>query len=156
MSRPDFSGPVCNGFSLVLNGFSLFFLCFFLQARWVKIVVEKIAPQLVTNGGPVIMLQVENEYGPDDDYLRWAVDMARNLTTDVPCTMTSTSFWAISHASPGHAPPCTRRVLCYTRCLGLPGADWGWRSGIVSDLGLQGTSATTCPSAATSTAGRTK
>jgi len=24
-------------------------------------VVEKIAPQLVTNGGPVIMLQIENE-----------------------------------------------------------------------------------------------
>eukprot|EP00041_Stephanoeca_diplocostata_P024159 m.605106 g.605106 ORF g.605106 m.605106 type:complete len:933 (-) comp22463_c5_seq2:159-2957(-) len=35
--------------------------------------------------GPVIMLQVENEYGgPDQPYLEWSVDMARNLTTQVP------------------------------------------------------------------------
>jgi hypothetical protein len=46
------------------------------QARWIGVVVDKIEPQFVTNGGPVIMLQVENEYGPDDDYLNWAVNMA--------------------------------------------------------------------------------
>ena len=61
------------------------------MARWVKVVVEKIRPQLANNGGNVFMLQVENEYsggggagGSDQAYLDWAVDMARDLTTEVP------------------------------------------------------------------------
>lgn len=60
--------------------------------KWVTTVVEKIRPQLASNGGPVIMLQIENEYAQDDDYLKWAVDMARNITTDVP--------WEICHDVP--------------------------------------------------------
>ena len=40
---------------------------------------------LASDGGPIIMLQVENEYnGPDIAYLTWAVAVARNLTTAVP------------------------------------------------------------------------
>ena len=53
--------------------------------RFVGEVVEQIRPQLYSRGGPVIMLQIENEYnGNDSDYLQWAVDMARNLTTEIP------------------------------------------------------------------------
>lgn len=53
--------------------------------RFVSIVVDKVRPQLFTNGGPIVMLQIENEYsGGEQDYLEWSVDMARNLTTDVP------------------------------------------------------------------------
>jgi beta-galactosidase GanA len=65
--------------------------------RWVKLVLQKIEPQIAPKGN-VIMLQIENEYGgpagskggdypPGSDnakYLGWAVDMARNQTTSVP------------------------------------------------------------------------
>ena len=64
------------------------------------------AGQLWTQGGPVFMLQVENEYsGPDAQYLTDMVMAARALTTDVP--------WVLCHdlelcskinAAPG-APP---------------------------------------------------
>ena len=64
------------------------------------------AGQLWTQGGPVFMLQVENEYsGPDERYLTDMVMAARNLTADVP--------WVLCHdlelcskinAAPG-APP---------------------------------------------------
>ena len=39
---------------------------------------------LFPQGGPVIMLQVENEYNGDIKYLTDVVDAARNVTTDVP------------------------------------------------------------------------
>ena len=50
--------------------------------------MEKIRPQLTSNGGNVFMLQIENEYsggggagGHDQEYLDWAVDMASTNTT---------------------------------------------------------------------------
>eukprot|EP00730_Choanoeca_flexa_P008508 TRINITY_DN12498_c0_g2_i8.p1 TRINITY_DN12498_c0_g2~~TRINITY_DN12498_c0_g2_i8.p1 ORF type:complete len:877 (+),score=175.89 TRINITY_DN12498_c0_g2_i8:2-2632(+) len=53
--------------------------------RIVSIVVAEMEKYLWPNGGPIIMLQIENEYnGGDQDYLDWAVEMARSLTTDVP------------------------------------------------------------------------
>jgi beta-galactosidase len=55
--------------------------------RWVSIVVDMLKPQLASNGGPIIWMQVENEYDPDDDYLEWAVDMARNISTEVPWSL---------------------------------------------------------------------
>jgi hypothetical protein len=55
------------------------------MATFVGAVVEQVKPLLLPNGGPVLMLQVENEYrGTDLQYLNWAVDMARNTTTAVP------------------------------------------------------------------------
>jgi beta-galactosidase GanA len=58
--------------------------------RWVKLVVQKIAPQIAPKGN-VLMLQIENEYGGpagskggdyppgshEAKYLGWAVDMVR-------------------------------------------------------------------------------
>jgi beta-galactosidase GanA len=47
--------------------------------------VNHISHLLAPLGGPIIALQVENEYnGPDLPYLEWAVATARNLTTAVP------------------------------------------------------------------------
>lgn len=54
------------------------------MARFTGEVVQRIKPLLLPNGGPVIMLQIENEYrGTDLPYLKWAVSMARNTTTAV-------------------------------------------------------------------------
>lgn len=46
-----------------------------------------LAPRLIDNGGPVILLQVENEYGAygtDQDYLRWISDAYLQLGLTVP------------------------------------------------------------------------
>lgn len=50
------------------------------MGRIVGEVVEEVRPLLASNGGPVIMLQVENEFSGDEVYLRWAVEMANKLT----------------------------------------------------------------------------
>jgi hypothetical protein len=66
--------------------------------RWVGVVVDKIRPSLASNGGNVVMLQIENEYNGGDPYgsdpqgyLQQQVDMARALTTAVP--------WNLCHDS---------------------------------------------------------
>jgi hypothetical protein len=49
--------------------------------------MHRIQPYLLTQSqpnGPVIALQIENEYPHDDDYLEWSVDMTRSVTTRVP------------------------------------------------------------------------
>ena len=53
--------------------------------RVVGEVMRKVTPLLLPNGGPVLALQIENEYrGTDLDYLAWTVEAARNTTTAVP------------------------------------------------------------------------
>lgn len=51
-----------------------------LVAKWWKILLPKIAPFLYNNGGPIIMVQIENEYGSyadDRAYLHYLVKLAR-------------------------------------------------------------------------------
>ncbi|GLJ05609.1 hypothetical protein SUGI_0021100 [Cryptomeria japonica] len=51
-----------------------------LVKRWWDVLFPKIVPLLYSNGGPVIMVQVENEYGSfgdDKNYLRNLVSLAR-------------------------------------------------------------------------------
>jgi hypothetical protein len=47
----------------------------------------------MADGGPVLVLQIENAYRKGTDmiyaYLRWAVEMARNATTQIP--------WSLCH-----------------------------------------------------------
>lgn len=50
-------------------------------------VLEIVAPRLITRGGPVISLQIENEYGAygdDADYLRRLTSQVRDAGVDVP------------------------------------------------------------------------
>ena len=60
-------------------------------AKIVKTTVDKVRPYLAQNGGPIIALQIENEYNGNQDYLEWSVDMANNLTTDEQAT------WILCH-----------------------------------------------------------
>lgn len=57
------------------------------MARWVSTVVHKVKPLLASNGGPIIWMQVENEYDKDDEYLEWTIAMARNVTTEIPWSL---------------------------------------------------------------------
>ncbi|XP_024084648.1 beta-galactosidase isoform X2 [Cimex lectularius] len=70
----------------------------FFVSRWFKMLWGQLQPMLYGNGGPVIMVQVENEYGSypvhDLNYLLWLRDLYRSyvgnaavlFTTDGPDT----------------------------------------------------------------------
>lgn len=52
-----------------------------------KVLIEKIRPYLYTNGGPVIMVALENEYGGagyDKKYMQFIADTLTELGIDVP------------------------------------------------------------------------
>lgn len=65
--------------------------------RWFDVLLPKIVPLTYENGGPVIMVQVENEYGsytsnPDVSYIIWLRDLFQSylgqnflLTTEDGC-----------------------------------------------------------------------
>ncbi|KAL2516356.1 Beta-galactosidase 17 [Forsythia ovata] len=56
-----------------------------LVERWWGILLPKVSPLLYSNGGPIIMVQVENEfgsYGDDQAYLHYLVKMARGHLGD--------------------------------------------------------------------------
>ncbi|KAI3979425.1 hypothetical protein MKX01_001617 [Papaver californicum] len=58
---------------------------FQLVEKWWGVLLPKIAPLLYNNGGPIIMVQVENEYGSygdDKNYLRQLVSLARRHLGD--------------------------------------------------------------------------
>ncbi|MBQ8526003.1 MAG: beta-galactosidase [Clostridia bacterium] len=55
--------------------------------RYNKVLCDKIRPYLYTNGGPVILVGLENEYGSfgdDKEYLQMLCDFYRNENIDVP------------------------------------------------------------------------
>ncbi len=55
--------------------------------RYYTALFDRVRPYLATNGGPILMVQVENEYGSfgdDKQYLRSIADLYRELGVDVP------------------------------------------------------------------------
>lgn len=54
--------------------------------RWMNLLLEKLAPHLYGRGGPIIMVQVENEYGSyyscDFSYLNWLRDLFKRHVKD--------------------------------------------------------------------------
>jgi len=62
---------------------------------WVSRVVEYVRPQLSINGGNVLLLQIENEYGDQiwahgelgKKYIQWCIDFAEGLKAGVPWIM---------------------------------------------------------------------
>ena len=66
-------------------------------ARWLDYITAKVEPMLARNGGPVIIFQLENEYGNVESaygaegkqWLQWNVDKAANLSLSIPLAMCS-------------------------------------------------------------------
>ena len=55
--------------------------------RYFKVLLPILRPTLWTNGGPVVLMQVENEYGTvgnDKEYLRHLYDLMRSEGMDIP------------------------------------------------------------------------
>ncbi|MBO4299439.1 MAG: beta-galactosidase, partial [Clostridia bacterium] len=72
--------------------------------RYMKRLSEEFLPYLSTNGGPIIAVAVENEYGSygnDRDYLRQMTDLMRELGVDVPL-----------YATDGADPVCLANGAC--------------------------------------------
>lgn len=63
--------------------------------KWIGALVEHIRPFLASNGGPVILLQIENEFSDHSDagvkYGSWAMEMAVGLDTGIPWTFCNNS-----------------------------------------------------------------
>ncbi|KAH7012793.1 putative beta-galactosidase [Macrophomina phaseolina] len=77
--------------------------------RYSEAVAEYVRPHLITNGGPIIMWQIENEYGqqwldPDTkkpnqtaiNYMELLEEKAREWGIDVPFTANNPSMWTRS------------------------------------------------------------
>ena len=65
------------------------------MGRWVQELWRRVGDRQITKGGPVILVQMENEYNNvaarygDDGrrYLAWCVDLARQVGVEVPLVM---------------------------------------------------------------------
>ncbi|RLN89684.1 hypothetical protein BBJ28_00004645 [Nothophytophthora sp. Chile5] len=56
--------------------------------RFVRYMVELSRPFLASNGGPIIMAQIENEFNYDDrEYVQWCGDLVQRLNTSIPWVM---------------------------------------------------------------------
>ena len=63
--------------------------------RWVRHLVEYIRPMLASNGGPIILAQMENEYNlvannygeEGQRYLQWAAQLGQSLNLGIPIIM---------------------------------------------------------------------
>ena len=114
--------------------------------------MAKVEPELASNGGNVIFMQVENEFNGDYEYQNWAVDMARNLTTAVP--------WNLCHdqklcaqVNTDAAGAYAYKALCtingfwmeeFEKNLGQPSPKW-----IFDQRRLNPGQVTTCPTHST-------
>ena len=52
------------------------------MADMMKEVVRYVEPHLARNGGPIIMTQIENEYGRYNEYVQWCGNLTQQLNTD--------------------------------------------------------------------------
>jgi hypothetical protein len=59
-----------------------------LTTEWMKSHVETVRPYFATNGGPIILMQIDNELsGAKPDYLSYLTGLAAELDTGIPWTM---------------------------------------------------------------------
>ncbi len=71
-------------------------------AEYYDVLIPKILPYLSTNGGPIIMVGIENEYGGagyDKQYLKALADMLTDRGVGVPLYTTDNSFGALQMGS---------------------------------------------------------
>ncbi len=71
-------------------------------AEYYDVLIPKLLPYLSTNGGPIIMVAVENEYGGyayDQNYLKTLADMLTDRGVDVPLYTTDNTFEALQMGS---------------------------------------------------------
>jgi hypothetical protein len=107
--------------------------------RWIGALVDHIRPFLASNGGPIIMMQIENEFSDQTPggmkYAEWAMAMAEALDTGIPWTFCNNSGSAtytlppnmISTANAGMGPSdFIRQKLCGKESTAYPNQPCIW------------------------------
>lgn len=77
------------------------------MASYVSHVASTVAKAQITNGGPVILYQPENEYSgsccnvtfPDKDYFQYVLDQVREAGVIVP--IVNNDSWGVGRFAPG-------------------------------------------------------
>ena len=114
------------------------------MARWVRFLCDYLRPMFAPNGGPIILAQIENEYGnvaknygeEGQNYLKWTIDFSQTLELGVPWIMcvgsapgvieTINEFYAhkllAKHfaAHPGQPALCTENWPSWYDVFGYP------------------------------------
>jgi hypothetical protein len=89
--------------------------------RWYNVFLPKIVPLLYKNGGPIITVQVENEYGSyfacDRDYLSALRDIFRKHFGDNIVLFTTGDYFFISQLLHGVKVPQTGQTLKWVTLL---------------------------------------
>jgi len=79
--------------------------------NWFSVLIPKITPYLCTSGGPVIAVQVENEYGSygnDKEYLAYLRDLLIELGVD--CLLFTSDGWEMPFLDAGTLPDLWKTV----------------------------------------------
>jgi hypothetical protein len=58
---------------------------------WVRKLMGMMGPHLASNGGPVVMWQIENELSGHIDYAKWSIQLAKNVTPNDVITFCNNS-----------------------------------------------------------------
>jgi beta-galactosidase len=93
------------------------------MGNWVKFIVNLVRPYFAPNGGPIVLLQIENEYWDASQwpYIEWCGELAASLQTGIPwemcnglyanntietCNSCDCASWIATHWSrQPHTPP---------------------------------------------------
>ena len=107
--------------------------------RWISALVDHIRPFLASNGGPVIMMQIENEFSDHSvagtTYANWAMRMAEAQSTGIPWTWCNNSgsgtyklpAGMISTANAGMGPSSfITQKLCGSTSVAYPNQPCLW------------------------------
>jgi hypothetical protein len=96
--------------------------------RWLRHLFAETLPLLATRGGPIVLVQLENEYaniakryGKDGDrYLAWILELGRDCGIDVPVVMCEGAAEGAVEAFNGFDVPAERIADFRKRRPGLP------------------------------------
>jgi hypothetical protein len=84
------------------------------MAAWMTTLTEIVKPMLASQGGPIILAQVENEYGWLEStyglngtiYANWSIAFANSLDIGIPWIMYNSSSSSSSSSSSPPPSPC--------------------------------------------------
>ena len=79
--------------------------------HWLNVLLPKILPKMIYNGGPILMCQIENEYGLygacDHAYMEWIAKLNKELLGDKAVLFTTDPAYALGcGAVPKYAHAC--------------------------------------------------
>lgn len=79
--------------------------------NWLNVLLPKILPKMIYNGGPILMCQIENEYGLysacDHEYMKWIGKLNKELLGDQAVLFTTDPAYALGcGAVPEYAHAC--------------------------------------------------